>query len=161
MLSIYVLSCYNFTLLMLKDIFHLPDFNTFIISIPCVHGSLLLSWFNFNSLRPSDAYMRRQSNHHWFRLWLVAWSAPSHYLNQCWIIINSNHRNKLRWNPRRNSSIFILENAFENVVCEMASTLSRPQWVNPSMNYVPSKAWDEITYPFPISTVAPLKFGYG
>ena len=27
-------------------------------------------------------------------------------------------------------SIFILENAFENVVCEMASILSRPQWVN-------------------------------
>ena len=40
----------------------------------------------FNSLRPSDAYMRRESNHHWFRLWLVAWTAPSHYLNQCWNI---------------------------------------------------------------------------
>ena len=24
-------------------------------------------WFGFNSLRPSDAYMRRYSNHHWFR----------------------------------------------------------------------------------------------
>ena len=23
-------------------------------------------------------------DHHWFRQWLVAWSAPSHYLHQCW-----------------------------------------------------------------------------
>ena len=56
--------------------------------------------------------------------------APSHYLNQCWNIVNLNLRNKLQWNPRRNSFIFILENAFENVVCEMASIWSRPQWVN-------------------------------
>ena len=25
---------------------------------------------------------------HWFRQWLVAWSAPSHYLKQWWNIIN-------------------------------------------------------------------------
>ena len=25
---------------------------------------------------------------HWFRLWLVAWTAPSHYLNQCLHIVN-------------------------------------------------------------------------
>ena len=25
---------------------------------------------------------------HWFRWWLVAWSAPSHYLNQCWNIVD-------------------------------------------------------------------------
>ena len=31
---------------------------------------------------------------------------------------------------RRNSYIFIQENSFENVVCEMAAILSRPQWVN-------------------------------
>ena len=32
---------------------------------------------------------------------------------------------------KRNSLIFIQENAFENVVCEMASISSRPQWVKP------------------------------
>ena len=37
--------------------------------------------------------------------------------------------NKLQWNFNRNSNIFIQENAFENVVCEMASILSRPQCV--------------------------------
>ena len=73
--------------------------------------------------------MRQQTNHHWFRSWLVAWSAPSHYLKQCWNIVNSNLWNKLQWNPRQNSFIFIQENAFENVVCEGASIQSRPQWV--------------------------------
>ena len=51
----------------------------------------------FNSLRPSDAYMRHSSDaymrHHWFRWRLVAWPAPSHYLNQSWNIINWIHRN--------------------------------------------------------------------
>ena len=43
----------------------------------------------------------------WFRYWLVAWSAPSHYLNQCWNIINSNPRNKLQWNLKWTSYILI------------------------------------------------------
>ena len=57
------------------------------------------------------------------------WSAPSHYLNQCWNIVNWTLGNKLQWNFNRNSNIFIQENAFERVVCEMAAILSRPQWV--------------------------------
>ena len=32
--------------------------------------------------------MHQQSNHYRFRVWLVAWSGLSHYLNQCWITIN-------------------------------------------------------------------------
>ena len=59
----------------------------------------------------------------------VAWSVPSHYLNQCWNIVNSNIRNKFQWNFKRNSFIFIQENPFENVVWKMASILSRPQCV--------------------------------
>ena len=39
-------------------------------------------------------------------------------------------RNILQWNFNRNSDIFIQENAFESVVCEMAAILSRPQCVN-------------------------------
>ena len=70
--------------------------------------------------------------HHWFRQWLVACSAPSHYLNQCWNIVNWTFRNKLQWIFYRNSNIFIQEIAFENVVCNVASILSRPQWVKAS-----------------------------
>ena len=38
------------------------------------------------------------------------------------ILLNSNLRNKLQLNLKHNSYIFIQENAFENVVCEMAPT---------------------------------------
>ena len=40
-------------------------------------------------------------NHHWFRQWLVAWPAPSHYLNQCWDIVNWTLGNKLQWNQSK------------------------------------------------------------
>ena len=67
---------------------------------------------------------------HCFRQWLVALSAPSHYLNQCWNFVNSKFGNKFQWNLKRNSCIFIYENAFQNVICEMAAILSRPQCIN-------------------------------
>ena len=65
------------------------------------------------------------------------WTAPSHYLNQCWIIANWTLRNKFQWNFNRNSNIFIHENAIESVVCEMAFILSRPQWVNEIKRILP------------------------
>ena len=36
----------------------------------------------------------------------------------------------LQWKFNQNSTIFIQENAFENVVCKMAAILSRGRWVN-------------------------------
>ena len=68
---------------------------------------------------------------YWFRQWLVAWPAPSHYLNQCWNIVNWTLRNKFQWNLKQNSYIFIQENALENVVWKIAAILSLPQCVNP------------------------------
>ena len=55
---------------------------------------------------------------------------PSHYLNQCWNIINWTLRNKLQWNFNPNANIFIQENPLENVVRKKAAILSRPQCVN-------------------------------
>ena len=77
--------------------------------------------------------------HHWFRLWLVAWFAPSYYLNQCWNIVNWTLRNKLQWNFNRNLNILIQGNASQNVVCKMAAILSRPQCVKmaPSHQQMP------------------------
>ena len=60
----------------------------------------------------------------------MAWSAPSHYLNQRWNNVNWTLGNKLQWNLNRNLTIFIQENAFENVVWKMVAILSRPQCVN-------------------------------
>ena len=53
---------------------------------------------------------------HWFGWWLLACSAPIHYLNQSWLTINWTLRNKLQWNYNRNSNTFT-EDTFENVVC--------------------------------------------
>ena len=70
----------------------------------------------------------RELTHLWW--WLVAWSTPSHYLNQCWHIVNWTLRNKLQWNSNQNTKLFIHENAFQNVIWEMAAILFRRRWVN-------------------------------
>ena len=37
--------------------------------------------------------------------------APSHYLNQCWLIVNWTHMSKLQWNFNQNTKLFIHKNA--------------------------------------------------
>ena len=58
-----------------------------------------------------------------------AWTPPSHYLNQCWFIVNWTHRNELQWNFNRNTNIFIDKDTCE-YVCEILSISSQPQYVN-------------------------------
>ena len=60
--------------------------------------------------------------------WLVACSAPSQYLNQCWVIVKQYLRNKVQWNSNGNTTIFSHENAFEKVICEKVVILSRGRW---------------------------------
>ena len=50
--------------------------------------------------------------HYWFRKWLVAWTAPGHYLNQCWNV-NWTMSKKFQWNFNQNIKKFIEENNFE------------------------------------------------
>ena len=65
-----------------------------------------------------------------WHLYIKPWSAPSHYLNQYCNIVNWTLRIKLQWNFNQNSYILIQENAFENVVCEIAAIFSRSQCVH-------------------------------
>ena len=81
--------------------------------------------------------------HHWFSQWLVACSAPSHYLNQWWLIVNWTPGNKFQWNLNRNSFIFSQENALENVVWKMSAILSPPQCVKPFINLAPDLCFIE------------------
>ena len=69
------------------------------------------------------------SGQHWFRKWLFTYSVPSHYLNQCWLVVNWTLRNKLRWNLNQNTKLFVPQNESENIV-EMASILSTWRWLN-------------------------------
>ena len=83
---------------------------------------------HINSSPPSAAYM-----HQWAgstlvliiacRLWV-----PSHYLNQCWVIVNGTLRNKLQWNSNQNTKVFIHENASQHyddiIMIAMASQIT-------------------------------------
>ena len=61
-----------------------------------------------------------ESGQHWFKQRRIAYSAPSHYLNQCEVIANWTLRNKLL----QNTKLFIHKNAYNGIVCEMAAILS-------------------------------------
>ena len=59
--------------------------------------------------------------------------SSNQYLIQSWNIVDWTLRNKHQWDFNQNAYISIRENSFQNVVCVMASTLSRDQhaqWVN-------------------------------
>ena len=75
-----------------------------------------------------------ESGQHWFKLWLIAYSGPNHYLNQCWIIVNLTLSNKLQRNFYQNRKLPIHENAFENAFCQMAAISSRRRWVKKGMS---------------------------
>ena len=65
-----------------------------------------------NSSRPNEGY--RKQGHHWFRWWLVTYKGPSHYLNQCCIIVNLTLGNNYQWNFDQNATIFIQESGFQS-----------------------------------------------
>ena len=75
-----------------------------------------------------------ESVKHWFRYWLVAYSAPSHCLNHCPVIFNCTLRNKHQRNIDQNAKIFIHENASENIVCEITANLPQSQCVRSMFN---------------------------
>ena len=60
-------------------------------------------------------------------LTLMAWAAPSHYLNQFWNSVNWTLGDIFQRNYNQNKKVFIKQNAFENVVWKMAVVLSWPQ----------------------------------
>ena len=83
--------------------------------------------------------------------WIATCLAPIHYLNQCWHIVNWTLGDKLKWIFNQNSNILIQANAFENVICKMASSLSQPQCVN----WISYANWEIISSHWHHGTVAP------
>ena len=51
-----------------------------------------------------------QISHHCFKYWFFACLAPSHYLNQCWLVVNWNLRNYIQWHFDLKLNIFIQDN---------------------------------------------------
>ena len=89
----------------------------------------------FPDYRPVAAFksFRFALFQHYFRLWLGACRAPSHYLNQCWPRPNANwsFANKFQWISIK-AVIFFQGNSFENVVCKMSAILFCCQYVGSS-----------------------------
>ena len=69
------------------------------VNCMCLWANHLTHWGRVTHICVSEL-----TNHHWFRQWLVAWPAPSHYLNQCWNIVNWTIGNKFQWNINRNDT---------------------------------------------------------
>ena len=63
-----------------------------------------------------------ESGQHWFRQWFVAFSVPSHYLNQCSVIVNWTQRNTLQWNFNLNTAGF----SFAKMHLNISSAKKRP-----------------------------------
>ena len=63
------------------------------------------------------------TNQHWFRYWLGACSAPSHYLNQCCNIVNKTLRNIFQW------KFLVKEMHLKTSSAKWRPFLSRPQCV--------------------------------
>ena len=70
------------------------------------------------------------------RLFSLVCSVPSHYLNQCWLIVIWTPGNKFQSNSNRNFIIFISENAFEIVVCHKGDHFVQGRWVKVAVPYV-------------------------
>ena len=61
---------------------------------------------------------------------LVAYSAPSHYLNQCLHTVDWTPKNKFQWNLIEKITNFHARKCeFENAVCIMAAVMARVQYV--------------------------------
>ena len=83
-----------------------------------------------NSFPSNAAYMRQWTGLSLVRVMACRCSAPSHYLNQCWFVVNRTSENKLQWNLNWQSISFIQENAFEIVACQNGGHLSKGRWAN-------------------------------
>ena len=59
---------------------------------------------------------------------LFACPASSHYLNQCWLIVNWTPGNNFQCNLNRNHIVLIQENTFEIVVCQNGGHFVQGRW---------------------------------
>ena len=78
-----------------------------------------------DSLRPSDDIKRNRICHHWLRQWLGAkfLHVPEPLLNSCQLNPREHTLVKFQWKYNH----FLLQNAFENVICKI-TTISQWSW---------------------------------
>ena len=90
---------------------------------------------NLNSLTPSDT---KGWNRTWSTLVEVmacCLTAPSHYLNQCWLIISEVLLHSQESNFPGNTHDIYLSDVLENFICKIAATYPRGQWVKETLGH--------------------------
>ena len=113
-------------------------------------------WINsrqlpYNSMKSADAYIYALQNQVIVSLGnnlSPVRRQAIHYLNQHWIILIWTLRNKLQWNLNKNTTVFIQQNAFENVICKMAAIFfsENGTWREPGMAvFACIDFWEELT----------------
>ena len=109
-----------------------------------------------NSSPPSAAYM-----HQWIESVLAQIMSWGTNLNQSWVIINWILGNKLQWNFNQNTKLFIDKSASENIVCKMASTLSRPQCVNSLQSTLPVRPQGSVCHGSSMTNSLRVEIAFG
>jgi len=88
-------------------------------TIPLCRWAALIKDCTLNPLTPKAAHWRQCLCHHWSKKWLGAKSAPIHFLNQCWLLIEKTPRNNLMWN-----SCLILRIPLKKIEMKLSSVFS-------------------------------------
>ena len=95
-------------------------------------GLLHWSWcdkMQVNSLGPSDAIWRQRSGSPLAQVMSCCLTTPSHYLNQCWLIISKVEQHSCKDKFTRDTSVINHWNYLENEVLEMSFKFQRGQRV--------------------------------
>ena len=100
------------------------------LSVTSLQIILRLGCCRFNSLWPSDAKWRHSSGSTLVQGMACCMTAPSHYLNQYWLLIG-----KVQWHSSEShfevrAQVTILYNEFENYIPKDSATAPKAQWVN-------------------------------
>ena len=83
-----------------------------------------------NSLWPSDAIWWHRSGSTLAQVMACCLTAPSHYLNQCWLIISKVQWQSPEGNLTRDASAINYYNQLENYLPKISFKSPRGQWVN-------------------------------
>ena len=139
------------------DYLSMSKFNLIFVSeVSCLLRSALemvpIYQISINSLGPSDAIWRQRSGSTLAQVMACCLMAPSHYLNQCWLIINNVEWHSSKGKFTRDTSAINHWNYLENQVPKISFKFPWGQWVNNSLEDL------KLTVPSKTAAVMPVHF---
>ena len=105
----------------------------------CCQPHRMGHWQHINSLRPSDATWQHESGSTLAQVMACCLMAPSHYLNQCWLITKGVLWHSPESNFTGNAQDITLKNEFENYNFKIINPFPRGQRVNLKMHLMISR----------------------